>query len=545
MKKIVLFNIIALLANSMLFSQLNGWEFKVPVKIYEKSGVSLSQFQVPIYFDTQTPIQAGDMKPMGEDIRFSSDCDGSNLLLHYIDSGINSPNTKIWVRVPSIPANDSVTIFIFYGNPLAPQTSNINTFDGQHSATDSVVVASINSIVSNSQRGFRFTVNQKMLVGALGKREPTGTARIITIFDFNSQAKLAQDTVPIGVVGQYNYKILNQPIWLNAGQQYILSQFQALNDGYYYGTSSQSGQHLTYNDMRFCNSCNQNTFPTSSLGNMHYGTPDFWYYLYKTASVAPSYVLGNISPTTPVVTVLSNDTLCEGDTAFLESNFVNGATYQWLFNSNLINGAVSQQYGATSSGNYAVVITDQLGCKDTSASVSILVNSLPNATITPIGSICSNAPPVTLNTATPGGIWSGNGITNVNTGEFDPSVAGVGTHIISYSVTDNTTGCTGEDTLSIVILDCTGINENGLKADVSIYPNPSNGNFTISIQSEIEQNLQIQILNNNGQKVNTFDRKIISGQNKIEINLANFSKGNYLINILNGIGVKSYTIVLR
>ncbi|KAB2826732.1 MAG: DUF2341 domain-containing protein, partial [Paludibacter sp.] len=134
---------------------------------------------------------------------------GSNLLLHYIDSGINSPNTKIWVRVPSIPANDSVTIFIFYGNPLAPQTSNINTFDGQHSATDSVVVASINSIVSNSQRGFRFTVNQKMLVGALGKREPTGTARIITIFDFNSQAKLAQDTVPIGVVGQYNYKILN------------------------------------------------------------------------------------------------------------------------------------------------------------------------------------------------------------------------------------------------------------------------------------------------------------------------------------------------
>lgn len=545
MKKIILFNIIGLLTNSTLFSQLNGWEFKVPVKIYEKSGVSLSQFQVPIYFDTQTPIQAGDMQPNGEDIRFSSDCEGNNLLLHYIDSGINSPNTKIWVRVPSIPANDSVTIFIFYGNPLAPQASNINTFDGQHSATDSVIVASINAVVSNSQRGFRFTVNQKMLVGALGKREPTGTARIITIFDFNSQAKIAQDTVPIGVIGQYNYKMLNQPIWLNAGQQYILTQFQALNDGYYYGTSSQSGQHLTYNDMRFCNSCNQNTFPTSTLTNMHYGTPDFWYYLYKTASVAPSYVIGNVSPTIPVVTVLSNDTLCEGDTAYLEANFVNGATYQWLFNSNTINGAVSQQYGAISAGYYAVVITDPFGCKDTSASVNVVVKALPNATITPIGSICSNAPAVTLNAATPGGIWSGNGITNVNTGEFDPSVAGAGTHIISYSVTDNITGCTGEDTLSIVVLDCTGINESGLKADVSIFPNPSNGNFTISIQSVTEQNLQIQILNNNGQKVKTLDRKIISGQNKIEINLSGLSNGNYLINILNGIGVQSYSVVLR
>ena len=32
---------------------------------------------------------------------------------------------------------------------------------------------------------------------------------------------------------------------------------------------------LTYGDMRYCNSCTENTFPTGFLSNYHYGYPDF------------------------------------------------------------------------------------------------------------------------------------------------------------------------------------------------------------------------------------------------------------------------------
>jgi gliding motility-associated-like protein len=50
--------------------------------------------------------------------------------------------------------------------------------------------------------------------------------------------------------------------------------------------------------------------------------------------------------------------------------------------------------------------------------------------------------------ATPGGTWSGTGITNTATGTFDPATAGPGTHTITYTVTGS---CGTTSTLDIVV----------------------------------------------------------------------------------------------
>jgi len=71
-----------------------------------------------------------------------------------------------------------------------------------------------------------------------------------------------------------------------------------------------------------------------------------------------------------------------------------------------------------------------------------------DATITAAGPFCENDAPVTLSAVDPGGAWSGNGITNTSTGTFDPSVAGPGSHIITYSITGS---CTDTDTETIVV----------------------------------------------------------------------------------------------
>ncbi len=57
-----------------------------------------------------------------------------------------------------------------------------------------------------------------------------------------------------------------------------------------------------------------------------------------------------------------------------------------------------------------------------------------DATICPAGPICDIAPPITLNAVTPGGVWSGPGITNSTTGQFTPSAAGPGVHRIIYTL---------------------------------------------------------------------------------------------------------------
>lgn len=57
-----------------------------------------------------------------------------------------------------------------------------------------------------------------------------------------------------------------------------------------------------------------------------------------------------------------------------------------------------------------------------------------NPTITPAGPFCLSDPAVMLTAVDGGGTWTGIGITNGATGEFDPVVAGIGNHTITYTL---------------------------------------------------------------------------------------------------------------
>jgi len=82
---------------------------------------SLTDYQVLITVDTATPISAGKMRSDCGDIRFY---DGTNNLSYWIEGGINTTSTRIWVKVPSIPASFKKTIQIYYGNPNLGSLSN-------------------------------------------------------------------------------------------------------------------------------------------------------------------------------------------------------------------------------------------------------------------------------------------------------------------------------------------------------------------------------------------------------------------------------------
>lgn len=83
-----------------------------------------------------------------------------------------------------------------------------------------------------------------------------------------------------------------------------------------------------------------------------------------------------------------------------------------------------------------------------STTVNVVVNNIPDATISGPSTVCLKDPPVQLTAATPGGTWSG-GPYIVN-GLFNPAVAGRGLKPVYYSVSD-ANGCTGKDTLYIQV----------------------------------------------------------------------------------------------
>lgn len=103
---------------------------------------------------------------------------------------------------------------------------------------------------------------------------------------------------------------------------------------------------------------------------------------------------------------------------------------------------------------YTVTVTDANGCVGT-ASMTVNVNPLPDATINAAGPFCANAGDQTLTAATPGGTWSGTGITNAAAGTFNPAAAGVGVHTITYDITD-ANGCSNSSTIDIEVLELPG-----------------------------------------------------------------------------------------
>jgi chitodextrinase len=78
----------------------------------------------------------------------------------------------------------------------------------------------------------------------------------------------------------------------------------------------------------------------------------------------------------------------------------------------------------------------------------ILIVPYPDATITPVGTLCENSHSVTLSAHDPGGRWSGTGVTGNN---FNPAIAGPGSHLIRYDIT-NADGCSDYDQITIIVV---------------------------------------------------------------------------------------------
>jgi len=93
------------------------WRFRKPITLVEQSGSTLVDFQVKI----EVPYDA-DMRADFSDLRFV-DSSGNNLS-YWLERYSFSSLAVVWVKVPQIPALDTETIYMYYGNSTASSESN-------------------------------------------------------------------------------------------------------------------------------------------------------------------------------------------------------------------------------------------------------------------------------------------------------------------------------------------------------------------------------------------------------------------------------------
>ncbi|MDD3102263.1 MAG: DUF2341 domain-containing protein [Patescibacteria group bacterium] len=103
---------------------LGSWQYQWPLTI-NNTGGALSDYQFKIDdLDTQALVLAGKMEDDCADIRFI-DSDGTTALNYWIESGTcNTATTDIWVKVPSISASSTKTIYLYYGNAEAENAAS-------------------------------------------------------------------------------------------------------------------------------------------------------------------------------------------------------------------------------------------------------------------------------------------------------------------------------------------------------------------------------------------------------------------------------------
>ncbi|WP_317897581.1 beta strand repeat-containing protein [Aurantibacillus circumpalustris] len=94
----------------------------------------------------------------------------------------------------------------------------------------------------------------------------------------------------------------------------------------------------------------------------------------------------------------------------------------------------------------------------------------------------------------------------------------------NYTVTgtdDN--GCSSTATVQVKISNCSGLNElSSLNSEISIYPNPNDGKFTIQTNAD----LKLSLVNELGQLIRVIN---LSANNNYEVNISDLAKGIYFV----------------
>jgi PKD repeat protein len=140
-------------------------------------------------------------------------------------------------------------------------------------------------------------------------------------------------------------------------------------------------------------------------------------------------------------------------------------------------------------GNFDVTLEVSDGTETNTVTINdyISVIMTPPTMLFPFDDVCLNDPEFALAGGSPaGGEYSGTGVSN---GWFDPAIAGLGMHTITYTFTASN-GCDNFAEQTILVDECTGITEFGDQA-MKLYPNPTSGIFEIELNYRGDFTVQV------------------------------------------------------
>lgn len=266
------------------------------------------------------------------------------------------------------------------------------------------------------------------------------------------------------------------------------------------------------------------------------------------SSVVTSDGVTITNPTNPPVAIfkVTNSTVCEGTPILLTNNSTDATSYVWTTSGGTLSSttAANPTLLLTTSGNYTVQLTANGpgGTNTTSQVLSVIVDQQPvaaataNTTTTGVNQIITFS---NNSSNADGYIWDfGNGMTSTDQNPWTQYTT-AGTYVVAL-ITLN--GSCPNDTafIPITVLDASIINEVGGISTLTIFPNPNDGNFDISLLIASQMDLSISLYDVTGKLIkNLINEKVLAGKLQISLdqNTLKLADGTYLLVIKTNEGV--------
>jgi hypothetical protein len=223
-----------------------------------------------------------------------------------------------------------------------------------------------------------------------------------------------------------------------------------------------------------------------------------------------------VNPLPQISIQTSESTICAGNTAILTAS--GGNSYTWSTGQNSTNISVSPLTSTT----YILTGSSAFGCQNV-ASIEIEVLSFPVVDfVNPITEYCLDQVAQTFEFTPAGGIFSGAGVSGSS---FDPTIAGAGTHILTYTYSENT--CSVSSELEVIVNDCATVDEEfgNNNNNIKVYPIPASNQIFLT---NLPQQGKLFLLNENGQQLIT--KEFMGVEQTMDI--SKLSSGVYFVNIL-------------
>jgi uncharacterized protein DUF2341 len=98
-----------------------------PINIHN-SGSALTDYQIPITLDTASFVTEGKLYSDCSNLRFDDNVFATVDMKYWIESGCNTSNTLVWIRVPTIPTGDRTIYMTFNPLNIVSASSGFETF---------------------------------------------------------------------------------------------------------------------------------------------------------------------------------------------------------------------------------------------------------------------------------------------------------------------------------------------------------------------------------------------------------------------------------